>query len=146
MLDSLLRVHQVTTYLFQHSCLGSPYPSCSLAHSLLLTLPCSLSLAPACSPPSQLLSLSACHQGFTLSGVHWVTTYLFWCSCLLALTPYISHSPSLYLGPSCSLTLLIFPASIPFAHCQGFVGSLVIFQDFLSKVCRSSSIFLCFIC
>ena len=154
------RVHQVTAYLFQCSCLthcqefirSPPIYFCihvlalPIPLALLLTLPCSLSLAPACSPPSQLLSLSACHQGFTLSRVHWVTTYLFWCSCLLALTLYISHSPSLYLGPSCSLTLLIFPASIPFAHCQGFVGSLVIFQDFLSKVCRSSSIFLCFIC
>ena len=136
MLDSLSRVHQVTTYLFLHSCLGSPYPSCSLAHSPLLTLPCSCLLSPFSA------SITVCLP----SRVHWVTTYLFWCSCLLALTPYILHSPSLYLGPSCSLTLLIFPASIPFAHCQGFVGSLVIFQDFLSKVCRSSSIFLCFIC
>ena len=77
-----------------------------------LSLSCSLSLTPACSPPSQLLSLSAHHQGFTPSRVHWVTAYLFQLSCLLALT-------SLYLALSLPIPwplLLTHPAHLPSFH------------------------------
>ena len=133
------RVHQVTAYLFQCSCLThcqefirSP-PIYFSIHvlalpiplALLLTLPCSLSLAPACSPPSQLLSLSACHQGFIGSPPIYFGVHVFWLllpiSCTLP--PYTLAPPAH--SPSSSSQL---PSHLPTA--KGLLGHWLYFRIF----------------
>ena len=76
---SLSRLHQVTTYLFQHSCLGSPYLSLSLL--LSLTHSCLLSTFSA--------SITVCSP----SRVHTIKGSLGHCLFISAFMSFGSHFP-----------------------------------------------------